>query len=251
MGSQNNINNEIPNNNFLVQRTDAGVPAKVTISHTANTASSNATLKLSTDALLFANPAIAYRVGTGDRWSTGSRQDSGSVYLTTYGPFTFGTENSRANTTGQLQYQNQPRSALNRSTTVGNITGNGASYTVLFNGGIGFSYNAGTGVSTATKTGAYLVCGFITFTNLTVANTSGKIFIPTSGGATYTSANSNFGLIMNAANTLTMPFSFILYLTAAETFTVQVQVSGGAGNTVGVGGGGANPITYLGGFLLG
>lgn len=136
-----------------------------------------------------------------------------------------------------------PRADVSLASTVPTVTGNAAPYTVLFdtkNFDSISNYSTGTGIFTvgSQSGGMYDVSAAVMVNNLTAANTNYEMDIiqqTSGGGGVSTHAVSiNAGAVRNAANQCSLSQNCLLKCSAGDKIFVQVTVSGGAGNSVGV-----------------
>jgi hypothetical protein len=157
--------------------------------------------------------------------------------------------NFNPNNTGQpLLQPTQPAFSVNLSANATNVTGDGTVYTIIFDSVLKdqtSSYNNGTGVFTAPVTGKYLFQATCLASG--GATQTSAIFNLVATGITTGLATLNPFPIENAA-TFTVSGSCIISMTAGDTASCTMTISGGAKtSTVG---GSASPITYFGGYLL-
>ena len=115
------------------------------------------------------------------------------------------------------------------------VTGDGTPYTVVFNAADARNFNQGgyfDGTSTFTVpalgTGIYLIDVDLSLGDLGAAHTTGFVDIFVNGVQAFRGFNCNVGAIANAAFGAELPFSQICKLTAGDTVTIVVTVSGGA-----------------------
>lgn len=152
--------------------------------------------------------------------------------------------------TGRLTVAAQPKFLAWMQSTLNNVTGNAADYTIIWDlEGVdtGGNYNAGTGVFTAPITGTYLLTFALNMQGLTSAMTSGLAVLVTS--------NRSYQCFYNPWNMadasgraqciITVPAD----MDAGDTAYCKIQISGAAGNTADINGSG-NPASYFSGVLL-
>jgi hypothetical protein len=141
--------------------------------------------------------------------------------------------------------------AVLSASTSANVTGDGTTYTVLCDTiGVnqGTNYSAGTGIFTAPVTGTYIFSGSVNVapTNLSVAYTQGFIQIATSS-QTYISGLLNYGVVFTTATGVCQSISVVAKMSANDTASLQVRVSGST-KSLGVEGGIGS--TFFSGCLL-
>lgn len=167
-------------------------------------------------------------------------QDTGNTINTT-------TVVPRATTIGTLRLPYQPcvLAYVNASTT--NQTGNGANYTVIFNSEVydlAGNYNTGTGTFTAPITGRYKYDAKVIANGLTASHTAVQFSIVATS-RTVDGARFNIGAIRDAGNNCTVQNNGYIDMTANDTFTVVLNVSGGTQVVGAVGGAASTLLSYL------
>lgn len=139
---------------------------------------------------------------------------------------------------------NQPSFSAYNSSARANETGDGTVYTLIFNteeydrGGV-FD---GTSTFTAPVAGIYSFNCRVLLTNLGAGHTSGQINLTKTGITTYYGDTYNVAAMRTSSNIATLAISKRISLTAGQTVTATVAVSGGA-KTVGIDG--SAVITYF------
>ncbi len=239
MPSQNCINNQIPNNDFLVQRTVADVPVILTVKHTDNTvSSSDANVLIQVGGASGGDPSVTYNIGGSDIWSTGTDNSDSDAYVISLGS-TLGTGNvSHCDTSGRWTYPQQPFLQAELSAPTSNDkTGDGTVYTVVFDSVILDNrslYNASTGHFLPDISSNYLVTGNVVLSNLGVTHTTGTLKVVNDAFATFTCASMNVGVAKDAGNLCSLTFSFVGQgNTGGAALYITVTVSGGT-KTVGI-----------------
>ena len=153
---------------------------------------------------------------------------------------------------GVYQSPVQPCFFATKTSTATNQTGNGATVTVLFDNVLkdqNSNYTAGSGTFTAPFTGTYIL-GTNLFTNNFLSGCN-EVVIQFSG-----TIASGYGLpfikLPVPSNTVAQAFHLVdaIPLTAGDTVTVTLQISGGASNGVGIQGSASLMNTIFWGYLL-
>jgi hypothetical protein len=161
--------------------------------------------------------------------------------------------NFNTSTTGQpLLQPTQPAFCVNLVTTTTNVTGDGTTYTIPYDGVIKdqtSSYNAITGVYTAPITGKYWFYAAINGI-IGVTNPTSSIFkIVTTSITTQIGTNNPVNLSTGAAS-FTQAGGCIVSMTAGDTASCTIQMSGGTKNSYPEGAVSTTPVTYFGGYLI-
>jgi hypothetical protein len=143
----------------------------------------------------------------------------------------------------------QPAFAAYNSVARTNETGDATAYTLIFNTeeyDQGGDFD-GTSTFTAPITGKYHFDINVLLTSVAAGHNSGLLWLSVSGGTTYYGSDYNVGAMRTGANIVTLSFSKDIPLTAGQTVTAVVAVSGST-KTVGID---ASPIiTYMNGRLV-
>ena len=140
------------------------------------------------------------------------------------------------------------RSAFSAKPTanITNVTGNGATYTVVFNSALKNTqseYSTTTGIFTAAKAGTYQFDCALQLVGLTGATRINIQLVTT--GRTIDLFDVN-GSVQNSSNNALLTGGIATVMNAGDTAKINVLVSGMAGNTAAVGSG-----SYFSGFLIG
>jgi len=226
----NSINNQIPNNDFLVQKTGSGTTVTSTIQQTSNTASATAKEAISVAGGTASDAFTNYVVTGVTSWSKGiDNSDSDAYVISATG--TPGTTNvCRIGVTGEVRRILQPAFYVESAALADDVTGNGTTYTPA-NLSVEFvdQNNDFDGVSTFTApvTGIYLLrCDYYIF-RATSSHTSNIESIITSN-RTYTyQAN-----LYNQGETLgnseeTHSCVILADMDASDTAYLTIKVSNG------------------------
>lgn len=133
-------------------------------------------------------------------------------------------------------------------TPVTNVTGNGAVYQIIFDTApinIGSGYNTGTGIFTAPTSGNYLFSSYITITNQSGAETDFIYNLITTAQTFKTRQGPP--VFVAGLDILIFPAT-VAVMVAGDTAKMSLQISGGAGNTMGVGD--SSNDTFFCGYIL-
>lgn len=125
---------------------------------------------------------------------------------------------------------------------VSNISGDSTNYVIIFNSTIfdqASNFNTTTGTFTAPVTGKYNISSNILLSGLLITHT-GCQFQIVATARTIPGSISNVGANKDVNNDLSCSFSNFVDMTAGDTLTMHIQISGGT-KTVGIFGG-SNPL---------
>jgi hypothetical protein len=242
----NSLNNQCLSD-FTVTSDTNGVTRSIVCSNTTNAANSAATILAQVAGGTAADAKHQASINGGQVWSWGlDNSDSDAFALSSNA--SLGTTNviRVKPTTGEVNLPLQPAFNAYLSATQNNKTGAGTDYTIIFDTelyDIGNNYNNGTGTFTAPVTGIYRFSAGVLATGCTIANICYLGLIHSGGNSKYT-----FVSRAAASYDFDLTISSDIKLTAAETVSVIVSVSGEAGNTVDIGG--AASFTWFCGSLI-
>ena len=155
-------------------------------------------------------------------------------------------------TTGRITYPAQPSFSAYLSATKSNVTGDGTSYTIIFDTttkNVGSYYNAATGVFTAPITGTYAFNAYVYISNANIAHTVYTLTF-VAGGNSYRCYTINPSPILYSNTTMSLSGYVIVPLTSGQTCSVVLTMSGST-KTVSVNNVGDISGTAFSGFLLG
>jgi hypothetical protein len=138
------------------------------------------------------------------------------------------------------------------TTTASNVTGDGTTYTVLFNTNdfdSNSGYNAATGLYTVPIAGKWFFYATVSLGDLTSSHTQASINLEASSSFTFQSNQCSAAAIRNSGNSASLQVSGFFDLTVGQTVKTTILVANGTkvvdalGNSVN--------ITTLNGFLVG
>lgn len=242
----------IPGDLTISRDTGGAGTVKATIANEDNTAAaSNSSLSVSVGGTTSTgDPYVNFLVTGSTTYSLGiDNDDSDVLCITTGAAPSAGTEYWRMTSAGERTMPLQPAFLAYNSATDDNVTGNGSSYTIIYDTEVfdqNADYNNATGVFTAPVTGRYRLTTQITFSDATA--TGGRIEIVTSN-RTYYGGNLSLNAIKTAGNSATLIISTLCDMDASDTVYVAVLYTGAGADTVDVYGVG-NPQTLFCGELI-
>lgn len=163
------------------------------------------------------------------------------------------TTNFKVSSGDIMTNSSQPFFFAYRSSNVSNVTGNGTNYTVIFDStlaNVGTVYNTGTGTFTAPVAGNYYLMANVTISSLNANATGGNMTFVTTARNFGSPQSIAPGASRDAANNFTLQGTCIAIMSANDTCTVTLEVSGTT-QTIGVLGQAASLVyTYFSGYLI-
>jgi hypothetical protein len=219
------INNSI---NDKVGASNTGVTNTLTIDNASNTASSQALVNITVGGTTAGDAFETFTVSGTTNWSIGTDNSVTGDPFVIAGSTALGTTNiMSALTTGEINYPLLPAFLATLSAPVNNQTGDGTSYTVVYNTEI---FDQGgdsvSGTFTAPVTGRYQLMCNGDVSGITTGMTAGTWTITTSNRA-YRFGLMRWGVVMTATNTCTVGGGTLSDMDAADTATVILQLSNG------------------------
>lgn len=186
--------------------------------------------------------------------NAGTASDANTIRIGTSGSSS--NQHNKTYIAGVTTLPDQPAFLAYRSSDVTNITGNGATYTVIFDTAqynVGSGYNTGTGTFTASSAGVYSFDVLVNVSGLSSVMTGSRINLVISGSGasvgTYALVSSNpYGSRNTLTGVITLAGSLSVYMAASDTARVEVIISGGAGNTADVQGSASPFVTLFSGY---
>lgn len=123
----------------------------------------------------------------------------------------------------------QPCFLANKSSSSSNVTGDGTTYTVIFDVeqvDQGSNYDNSTGIFTAPIAGRYQFNANVTVTGMTSAMNFGNLTLLTTGSV-YNGLRANYGAIRDSGNVICVSISVIATMAANDTAKIQINIAGG------------------------
>lgn len=226
---QNGVITQDDNGNLLASNAQSGANLTSTVSNTSNTASSQAGFIAQVAGTTAADAFYRANINGGQNWTWGlDNSDSDAFVLA--GSAALGTTNiMRAAPAGSVNWPLQPCMLAVNNSSVANVTGGGTNYVGVFPSVIKNNQSCfnGTNTFTAPVTGMYLISGCISFANVQANHTIGVLYIVTSN-RNYLAIDLYYASIKNAFNNcISLSFSVIADLDAADGFNFTVSIAGG------------------------
>lgn len=219
------VNNSINNK---VGASNSGATNTLTVDNASNTASSVALLNITVGGTSAGDAFETFTVSGTTNWSIGTDNSVTGDPFVIAGSTALGTTNiMSALTTGEINYPLLPAFLTTLGTPVNNQTGDGTSYTVVYDTEI---FDQGSDLSgstfTAPVTGRYQLMCNGDVSGITSAMTAGTWTIATSNRS-YRFGLMSWGVVMTATNTCTVGGGTLSDMDAADTATVVIQLSNG------------------------
>lgn len=224
---------------FTFQSNTGGATETLLVENTVDQAGGNALVSTRVAGSLSGDAYYQAVVEGATSWSWGVDNSDSDSWVLCDGATLGGAANvMRADVSGIINFPSQPSAQAYISAPVGNVTGDGTQYVVIFDTVTTdrqSNYNATNGQFTCPRAGNYLVTSNVTLGGLAAGNTSGIIKI-LKNGSSIVNDEFNVGVVRTASNTTTMQANSQLQCAANDILTIAVEVSGG-GLVVGVVGG--------------
>lgn len=223
----------------------------LTVENSSDTASSGAEIVSSVGGTSAADAVYKSEVSGTQTYTWGIDNDADDTWKLAASATLGSTDTFIMTSAGERTMPLNPAFLAKNTVTDTNQTGMALTPTVEFNAeefdqGGNFAAN----IFTAPVAGRYELSTCVTLNNLTAANTGGQLIIAVTG-RTFTQEFGNIGAVRSTGNVYAVNLSVIVDLAAAQTARVNVAVTGGAGDTVGiVGSVGTDFETFFSGCLV-
>lgn len=221
------INNVINN---TVGASNSGQTNTFTVTNSSNTASSAARETITVGGGTAADPTLNFNVSGVTNWEVGIDNSDSDAFVLAQGT-ALGTNNViHSNTSGQINYPLQPCFLAYVNPAVTNVTGDGTTYTILYNNEVfdqSSSFDTTTGTFTAPITGKYTFHAVYEVTQTAAANQN-SIFDLVTSNRGYELSVLNPSVATSALGFLSAGASVIADMDAADTATTTLQITGGA-----------------------
>ncbi len=222
-----------PVSNIKISATNTGEEISCQVENTSNTASSDATFRLTTGGSTSGDPSVAYVVPGATDWTHGIDNSDQDRFILSASDALGTTNVMEAFVTGELLYPLQPAFLAFNSVTDANATGDGTIFTIDFNTQVyDVGSNYGVGVFTAPVTGKYSFGTSVVMDNVGTADV-GSITIVTSNRSYSGLGLQDPGGTKDVNNNLTFAGDALADMDFADTASITCTLSGQA-KTVGV-----------------
>lgn len=191
---------------------------------------------------------IQFDINTGNEFRIGVDDDDADAFKISQGVALGVNDTIVIEATGECTMPLQPAFYAYVSATQSNVTGNGATYTIIPNTEIydvNGDYDTGTGNFTAPVTGKFIFNGCVRLTGVAAANNTYTSIV--TSNRSYITAMSSASAIQTSGGACMYRLSSIADMDAADIAYMTIYSSGEAGDVNDVVGGAAN--TYFGGYL--
>lgn len=230
----NNFSNDI---NSSIGASNSGATNTFTITNPSNTASSQANEIITVGGTSSGDPFTTYTVAGTTNWSQGiDNSVTGDPYVLAASTALGTTNVMSAATAGQINYPLQPSFSVYNASNVVDATGDSTGVTVTFDTELtDVGANFASNTFTAPVTGNYLFCVNVIIYNLGAAHTQAQYSLVTTNN-TFTVGWQNSALtreLLSGNNILGIPFSVVAPMTAGNTASIILTVSGST-KTVGI-----------------
>lgn len=241
------------NSDFTFTSSTAGALRNLGVTNTDNTnAASTALVSMTTGGSSAGDSMVNFKITGATDWTVGC-DNSDDDALVMSASASLGTTNViRIKRTGEITMPLQSAFSAYLGTADNNVTGNGATYTLgsgnalteIFDQNADFNTN---GTFTAPVTGKYFLSATVRSSGITNAMTSGEIMLVTTARTYYSSYVNPYAAGYVGGVYYTFTVSTLADMTAGDTATVQLIISGGAGDTADID---AGNRTFFTGYLV-